>query len=151
MPLSEVLNTQGESLFHHFEARMVLEPAAAALAAKRAGIKDIDQLYKNIESFKQNLSSENLVGLIKCDIQFHRLVANATENRTIEILMNTITRYDFQGWKASLRAKDRPLKTVDEHKCIIDAIAARDEKKAHKAMHDHLSAARKNLGLEGSK
>ncbi len=151
MPLSDVLNTQGESLFHHFEARMVLEPAAAALAAKRATDKDIERLYKNLDNFKQNLASQNLVGLIQSDIQFHRLVANATENRTIEILMNTITRHDFQGWKASLRTKDRPIKTVDEHKQVIEAIAAKDEKRAKKAMHAHLSAARKNLGLDGSK
>jgi DNA-binding FadR family transcriptional regulator len=151
MPLSDVLNTQGESLFHHFEARMVLEPAAAALAAKRCTPKDVDQLNKNLKIFKKNLASENLVGLIQADIQFHRLVANATENKTIEILMNTITRHDFQGWKASLRTKNRPIKTVDEHKKVIEAIAARDEKQAYKAMHAHLSAARKNLGLDGSK
>jgi GntR family transcriptional regulator, transcriptional repressor for pyruvate dehydrogenase complex len=150
MPLSDVLYTQGETLFHHFEARMVLEPAAAALAAKRATATDIDKMYKNLERFKQNLASENLVGLIQSDILFHRIVANATENRTIEILMNTITRHDFQGWKASLRTKDRPLKTVSEHKKVIEAIAARDEKAARKAMHAHLSAARKNLGLNGS-
>ena len=151
MPLSEMLNSQGENLFHHFEARMVLEPAAAALAAKRADTKDIDRLHKNLEDFKQKLESENLVGLIQSDIQFHRLVANTTENKTIEILMNTITRHDFQGWKASLRMKDRPAKTVEEHNRIIEAIAARDEKGAYKAMHAHLSAARKNLGLDGSK
>lgn len=151
MPLSDLLHTQKESLQHHFEARMVLEPAAAALAAQRASRKEVAQLRKNMKSFEDNLARENLVGMIRADIQFHRLVANATENRTIEILMNTITRYDFHGWKATLRTNHRPLKTVAEHNRIIDAIAAGDEKKARSAMRAHLSAAQRNLGFAGSR
>jgi GntR family transcriptional repressor for pyruvate dehydrogenase complex len=150
MPLSSLLRTEKESLHHHFEARMVLEPAAAGLAAQRATPEEVNRLRKNLESYKENLAQENLVGLIRADIQFHRLVANATENRTIEILMNTITRHDFHGWKAALRTKNRPLKTVTEHNRIIEAIAVGDEKKARKAMHSHLLAARRNLGLTDS-
>jgi DNA-binding FadR family transcriptional regulator len=151
MPLSELLHAHKESLQHHFEARMVLEPAAAALAAQRATRREVAQLRKNLESFKENLAKENLVGLIRSDIQFHRLVANATENRTIEVLMNTITRHDFHGWKATLRLSQRPSKTVVEHSRIIEAIAAGDEKKARGAMRSHLMAARRNLGLSDSK
>jgi GntR family transcriptional repressor for pyruvate dehydrogenase complex len=151
MPMSELLDTQKETLQHHFEARMVLEPAAAALAAKRATRNEVAQLRKNLENFKLNLSKGNLVGLIRADIQFHRLVANATENRTIEILMNTITRHDFHGWKASLRSSKRALKTVAEHNGIIEAIAAGDEKKARNSMRSHLLAAQRKLGLADSK
>jgi GntR family transcriptional repressor for pyruvate dehydrogenase complex len=151
MPLSDLLSTQQESLQHHFEARLVLEPAAAGLAAQRANRQEIARLRKNLEIFEENLNTENLVGLIRADIQFHRLVANATENRTIAILMNTITRHDFHGWKAALRTTHRPRKTVIEHKRILEAIAAGDEKKARSAMRSHLLAARRNLGLGGAK
>ncbi len=151
MPLSDLLNTHKESLHHHFEARMVLEPAAAALAAKRASSEEVASLRKNLEIFKENLARENLVGLIRTDIEFHRLVANATENRTIVVLMNTITRHDFHGWRAALRTNKRPLMTVAEHGRIIDAIAAGDEKKARNFMRAHLLAARRNLLLAESK
>jgi len=147
IPLSELLTTQKESLQHHFEARMVLEPAAAALAAKRAPAKEVVRLRKNMEAFEENLDQENLVGLIRTDIEFHRLVANATENRTIAVLMNTITRHDFHGWKAALRTSKRPQKTVAEHKRIIEAIATGDEKKARSAMRSHLLAAQRNIWL----
>jgi GntR family transcriptional repressor for pyruvate dehydrogenase complex len=147
MPLPELLSSQKESLKHHFEARMVLEPAAAALAARRASRDEINRLRKNLENFKENLAGENLIGLIRIDIQFHRLVANATENRTIEVLMNTITRHDFHGWKATLRTYKRPHKTVTEHNQIIEAVSAGDEKKARSAMRSHLLAAQRNIGL----
>ena len=151
MPLSEVLNMHKESLQHHFEARMVLEPAAAALAAQRASREEVARLRKNLESYKENLAKENMVALIRADIQFHRLVANATENRTIALLMNTITRHDFHGWKAALRTFKRPHFTVEEHGRIIEAIAAGDAKKARSFMRSHLLAARRSIGLVGSK
>ncbi len=150
IPLSEIVSTQKETLYHHFEARMVLEPAAAALAAKRASSQEVEQLRKNLRTFKENLKKQNLIGIIRADIEFHRLVANATENRTIEILMNTITRHDIQGWKAALRTSKRPQKTVGEHGKVIEAIAEGNERKARGAMRSHLEAARRNLDLKGA-
>ncbi|MDZ7698061.1 MAG: FadR/GntR family transcriptional regulator [Deltaproteobacteria bacterium] len=150
IPLSELVSAQKETLHHHFEARMVLEPAAAALAAKRASPQEVDRLRKNLKSFQNNLARKNLVGIIRADIEFHRLVANATENRTIVVVMNTITRYDIQGWKAALRTSKRPQKTIAEHGKVIEAIAEGDEKKARSAMRSHLLAAQRNLGLVGA-
>jgi len=149
VPLSSLLSTHKETLHHHFEARLVLEPAAAAFAAKRASRNDIRQLKKVLEEFQEHLDKNNLVALIRADILFHRLIANATNNRSIEVLMNTITRYDFIGWKMSLRTNKRPLRTVREHRKIFEAITAGDEKKAKSAMISHLKAAIKNLQQAG--
>jgi len=123
IPLSEFLSTQKESLQHHFEARMVLEPAAAALAARRATAREVTLLRNNLESFKEHLAERNLVGLIRVDIEFHRLVATATENQTIAVLMRTSARHDFHGWKATLRSNKRPQNTVSEHGRILEAIS----------------------------
>jgi GntR family transcriptional regulator, transcriptional repressor for pyruvate dehydrogenase complex len=149
MPLSSLLSTHRETLHHHFEARLVLEPEAAAMAAKRASKTDIKRLKKVMATFQENIDKNNLVAFIRADIQFHRLIANATSNRTIEILMNTITRHDFDGWRMTLRTKGRPLKTVAEHNKIFKAIAEGDGKKARSAMRSHLKAAIKNLQEAG--
>jgi GntR family transcriptional repressor for pyruvate dehydrogenase complex len=151
MPLSSLLSIRSETLHHHFEARLMLEPEAAALAAKRASKTDIRRLKEALDGFNENLKKNNLVALIREDIEFHRLIANATNNRTIEILMNTIARHDFDGWKMALRTKKRPANTVIEHGKVFKAIAAGDEKKAKNAMRSHLKAAIRNLkevGLE---
>jgi GntR family transcriptional regulator, transcriptional repressor for pyruvate dehydrogenase complex len=148
-PLSLLTSNYKETLHHHFEARLLLEPEASALAAERASKKEIGKMRKVIESFKNNLEKDNLVGLIMADIQFHRLIANATNNRTIEMTMNSITRYDFGGWKMSLRTKKRPLKTIEEHTKILNAIEAGDKKMARSAMRSHLKAAVRSIKKEG--
>ena len=148
-PLPSLLSTRQETLHHHFEARLLLEPAAAALAAQRATQHELRKLVRVMDDFQESLAKDNLVGLIKADIEFHRQIANATGNRTIEILMNTIARHDFDGWKMALRTKRRPHFTVAEHARILEAIAAKDEKRAKVTMRNHLRAAIKNLKVAG--
>ena len=149
MPLTSLVSARREGLQQHFEARLLLEPEAAALAAKRASENDIKQIRKVMDKFQKHVDEDNLVAIIRGDIEFHRLIANATNNRTIEIVMNTITRHDFDGWKMALRTKRRPVDTIPEHEKIFDAIAAGDEKKAKSAMRSHLKAAIRNLKQAG--
>ncbi len=140
-PLSTWLSTHKETLKDHFEARLILEPAAAALAALRAGPGDISKMQETLGVFKENLESQDLVGLIKADTAFHGLIGAATGNKTIKLFMDTITRFLFEGWKASLRIEGRPYKTVQEHTRILKAIMAKDQKKARQAMERHLREA----------
>jgi len=148
-PLSSWLSTHRETLYHHFEARLVLEPAAAALAAKRAREEDIKALEKAMKTFEETLEEDDIVGFIRADIEFHRLIAEATNNKTIQLVMNAIARYSFEGWKASLRTEGRAQQTPGEHRKLLNAIIAGDDKGAQRAMRNHLKAAIKNLKKAG--
>ena len=151
IPLPTWLSTHKEALNNHFEARLVLEPAAAGFAALRASENDIWKLERALAAFEEKVEQDDIVALISLDIQFHGLIGAATGNKTIKLLMDTITRFLFEGWKATLRVKGRPRKTVTEHKKILNAIVERDEKQAKLAMERHLRHAVQNLrdaGLE---
>lgn len=151
LPLTNWLSSHKETLHNHFEARLVLEPAAAGFAALRATQNDIQKLEEALKTFNEKLAENDIVGLIIADIHFHSLIAAATGNNTIEILMDTISRFLFDGWKATLRVEGRPQKTVLEHHEIFQAIIEKDEKKAKRNMVRHLKNAIQNLkevGLE---
>lgn len=150
-PFSSWLSLHKETLHNHFEARMVIEPAAAEFAAMRATQSDIRQLDHTLSVFKKKLDQNDIAGLIFADIQFHNLISASTGNKTIVILMDTITRFLYDGWKAALRIKGRPQKTIIEHEKIFQAIKGKDPKKARRAMEAHLNNAIRNLkkmGLE---
>jgi GntR family transcriptional regulator, transcriptional repressor for pyruvate dehydrogenase complex len=149
VPLPNWLSDHKETLDNHFEARLVLEPAAAGLAALRASEQDIRRLKGALSAFSERLAQNDLIGLIKSDIYFHSLLGAATGNKTIKMLMDTITRFLFDGWKATLRVKGRPSKTLVEHGEILEAIIRRDEKAAKVAMERHLKNAISNLKEEG--
>jgi GntR family transcriptional repressor for pyruvate dehydrogenase complex len=151
LPLKNWLSSHKETLHNHFEARLVLEPAAAGFAALRATQSDIRKLEEALATFNEKLAEDDMVGLIIADIRFHSLIGAATGNKTIEILMDTITRFLFDGWKATLRVEGRPRKTVAEHNKILQAIIEKDEKKAKTSMENHLKNAVNNLKKAGLK
>jgi GntR family transcriptional repressor for pyruvate dehydrogenase complex len=149
LPLPRFVSLHKETLQNHFEARLVLEPAAAAFAARRGTRADTQRLKACLGEFQSRLEDQDLVGMIRADIQFHRLIAAATGNKTIKLLMDTITKYLFDGWKATLRIEGRPQKTIQEHSRILEAILVRDEGRAKRAMRNHLMNAVRNLKGEG--
>ena len=128
---------------------MVLEPAAAGFAALRANSSHIKKLTGALSNFEESLAEGNLVEMIRSDIHFHALIGVATGNKTIQLLMGTITKYLFDGWKATLRVKGRPQKTVLEHGKILEAVVERNEGKAKQAMQRHLRNAVQDLKTHG--
>jgi GntR family transcriptional regulator, transcriptional repressor for pyruvate dehydrogenase complex len=149
VPLPNWLSDHKETLHNHFEARLVLEPAAAGFAAIRATKHDIRKLGDSLSEFRGKLADKDVVGMISSDIHFHSQIGAATGNKTIKLLMDTITRFLFDGWKATLRVEGRPQKTVVEHGKILKAIIEKDEKKARSAMKRHLKNAVNNLKQAG--
>ena len=83
--------------------------------------------------------------MILADIEFHRLLAEATNNKTLTFLMSTITRFLPEAWKASLRIPQRPEKTMLEHQQVYNALSKHDPEEASRAMAHHLSAAVKEI------
>jgi GntR family transcriptional repressor for pyruvate dehydrogenase complex len=151
IPLSTWLPTHKETLLQHFEARLILEPAASGLAALRATPSDISKLHETLDTFNEKLKAQDLVGLIKADIAFHNLIGAASGNKTIKLFMDTMARILFDVWKASLRIEGRPQKTVQEHGRILKAIMNRDQGQAQQAMERHLKGAIRHLQKMGLK
>lgn len=149
LPLATWLPVHRETLKNHFEARQVLEPRAAYFAAQRASDKIILSMKKALSDFKEKMEKQDLVGAIIADVEFHRLISQATENKTLMLLMDTIARHLLEGWKATLRVPDRMNKTIREHGAILEAIEKKDPKKAYQEMQRHLEKALQDLRKSG--
>ena len=72
------------------EARLLIEPPIARLAAQRATSSDIEAMEAQIEgqmnAIRGNEDSR------KYDLQFHRIMGECAKNLPLSILMNTATR-----------------------------------------------------------
>lgn len=134
-----------ETLFEHFEIRQILEPRAASLAAERATAEIIYEMELQIEAFSQCSAEGDLTGMILADTEFHRLIAEATQNKMLGSLNETITHYLHEGWKGVLPLPGRAKKTIEEHSNILAAIKAGDAEQAALAMSEHLGNAVRDL------
>ena len=119
------------------EARELLEPASARLAAERRTEEHLTRL----RAITAELEQESVVSprLVDGDTEFHVEVARATGNPVLVLLSQTIVallrserlyREDFEA---------RLPGALDQHREIIEAIADRDGDRASAAMMDHLA------------
>ena len=148
-PFEVWLKSHRESLIEQFEVRLVIEPDAAYFAAQRASHELILEMKKSLEHFIQCKNDNNTIGMIEYDSGFHNLIAQATNNRTLSVLMETITNSLLCGWKATLHIPSRVEKTVQEHSEILYAIENRLAEKASQMMKIHLEHAINDLKKYG--
>lgn len=141
LPLSTWLPYNEETLRETYEVRQLIEPRAAELAAERVTDEILGKMQESMHEFNRCVKEEDLPSMILADIEFHRLLAEATQNKTLTFLMSTITRFLPEAWKASLRIPQRPIKTMAEHQQVYDALSNHDPEEASRAMALHLSTA----------
>ncbi len=134
----EWLRTNKESVFDHFEVRLMLDPQAASGAAKNASKSDIDQMKAICNDFSDRVAIENIAGLINCDEEFHLALAKATKNKTLFYVIKTMTQTMHEGWISTLNIPGRAAKTCHEHEAIIRAIEDHNESLAESLMVEHL-------------
>jgi GntR family transcriptional repressor for pyruvate dehydrogenase complex len=141
----EWIKDNRNSLLEHFEVRLMLDPKAAIYAARNASESEIRELEDICAEFKSKVEANDIEALINIDERFHFTIAKSTKNKTLFVLMKTMAKSLPVGWITSLHVPGRISKTVVEHGAIVDAIAAHDEKKAEKAMLEHLEKAIKEI------
>ncbi len=128
--------------FALLQARRLVEPETAALAAERASPVQIDYLRA---AFERNLR-DNREGsrTHPGDRQFHIGIAQASGNPAYEMLITLLLghRYGtmFQHLQRLYTPEDTPFRSEQEHCEVVKAIMARDPAAARARMADHLDA-----------
>jgi GntR family transcriptional repressor for pyruvate dehydrogenase complex len=121
-----------------YEARRVLEVAAAGLAAERATHEDLAGIAEEVASLFAAMN-EPLQFLVH-DIRFHRAVAAAAHNPIIASLVEMVSAlyYERRRETAAL-ATDRNLHDAAEmHRRVYQAIRSRNVEQARELMNEHL-------------
>ena len=121
--------------------RLIIDPKAAGYAARKADKTDIRKLEDICDEFRQMVGNGSVIEMIKLDEQFHLQLAKSTKNRTLYMIMKTMTESLPEGWISSLNIPGRIEKSVYEHQSIVEAIKLRDAELAEQRMESHLRTA----------
>jgi GntR family transcriptional repressor for pyruvate dehydrogenase complex len=132
------LKNNEQSIKDNFEVRLIIEPKTAGGAAENADAADIKRLEAACAEFEQAAQEGNVEEVIKYDRRFHRLLAGATKNTTLHVLMKSMTTELPNGWISSLYTPGRIEKTIHEHIDILDAVKKQDKAWAENSMTRHL-------------
>jgi GntR family transcriptional regulator, transcriptional repressor for pyruvate dehydrogenase complex len=124
-----------------FAVRRLLEPAAAAWAAKRLGPADakrLDAIVGEMEALDR-AEKPDLYRMADLDTEFHVVVATAADNAVLLRLMEALQDLHREQLETSSRYRGRLTETIVDHRRIVEAILAGDPVGASLAMTDHLS------------
>lgn len=130
---------EGTSPRNAMEARMVLEPELAKLAAVNATFKQIEAMRALAQQMREARTWKDYEVL---DGRFHRLIAQATGNDLLAAMHRTLD--DVRRavvWKWLDTQPFGPpanYSSFVEHDAIIEAIEQRDRTGAMEAMRNHL-------------
>jgi GntR family transcriptional repressor for pyruvate dehydrogenase complex len=137
--LSLVLGLGNTSHKQLTEARMLIEPPIAQLAALRARKEDIARLERVLVQEEED-AARRTGPFRPTDSQFHRSVADCARNLPLIVLMNALADLTASAASAldvSTRARHR-LKNCHYHRLIFEAIRARDGNAASTIMAQHV-------------
>jgi GntR family transcriptional repressor for pyruvate dehydrogenase complex len=137
-PLALLMVSQREAIGELFEARRLLEPALAALAAVRATPEELQEMERILEEQAKEVASGR-TGLPQ-DAQFHAAIGTAAHNRAITRIAHAIMDLLTQSREDSLNTPGRPTRSHEDHRRVLAAIAGRDAERARRAMLEHLEA-----------
>jgi len=140
-----VAKLEKSAVLHFLEAREVLEPKIAQLAAERATPVQIGKMDRVLAKMADQLKNPD--AKVEGDSAFHLAMAEATQNFVFVSMMEANLNMVRQVRKQTLLSQDRYLASLKEHQAILDAIRNKDAQRAVEATLFHIENLRKHILL----
>ncbi len=125
-------------IFNLTEARMAVEPYSVKLATERITEDTLWKIMQNIQEAKDCLDKENKNDARLLDLEFHRLIAQASQNPVIFFMIDSIMDIMENNISSIPLAAKSVERTNQSHAKIYAALKDRDVRKAQDLMFEHI-------------
>jgi DNA-binding GntR family transcriptional regulator len=129
-----------------FEARRMLECATLPAAIKRAMPRQLDNLRALVRQEDGAFHAGEVRSWIRLSGEFHRRLVALARNPVMLHYANELVTQSLL-MTALYMPRGQAVCAADEHLRLIDAVAARDERRAIRLMQAHLNACEARLAL----
>lgn len=128
-----------------YEIRISLDVLAAGLAAERIEPEELEELNRLLLEISEAAKTGPMEKIVKLDTAFHDVLYKASRNDRLRNIINNL-REQITGIRGtSMRYPGRLADTLEEHRALVDSIAARDSERAQAAARIHLENAEHTL------
>jgi DNA-binding FadR family transcriptional regulator len=136
--LDALLRYDGTTPFHIMEVRLVLEPAAARMAALRGTEEELEQLAASLERQQLDAVMNEPRLWFAEKLEFHSVLARMSRNPVISVLTDSLRELVIQAnLEANYTLEARQL-AVEHEQQILKHLRARNSKAAEAAVRRHL-------------
>ena len=130
------------------EMREIIEPAAAAAAARRCTAEQLERLAAAYESMA---ASTDLDAWTEADLAFHEAMLHATNNELMVSLFSVVETALGTYFVLSARTASNFKYSLPHHKKVLDAIRRRQPEVARQAMVKMVASSRSNIRRHSKK
>ncbi len=143
-----VLRT-GDAVFFRslLEARMLIEPRAAELAAERASLQDLVRIEAALDAMTHEANGTRGAGWPAADVAFHSGIIDAAGNWVFKQLLSTVHAALDAGIRLTGEQAVSAEASLEQHRRVFEAIRSRRPQEAHAAMTQLLRATEHDFDL----
>lgn len=127
------------------EARMILEPGLARLAAERVTSVELAALERELQRVRQRLGDPSACR--QHDLKFHIRLAQLSGNTLLATTVEGLMAQAMSLWNLHPQELD-VAQMVADHQELLGYLARHDAESAARKMAEHLRAQRSDLGAE---
>ncbi|MGW6197335.1 FadR/GntR family transcriptional regulator [Kribbella sp. NPDC055110] len=127
-----------DRLVELLQARALIEPPVAALAAQTRGEAALEQMAKDLDTAAELIASGDHAQLAEVNMDFHRSLAQASGNATLAEVVESVTVVNAREQLEILHIHGDRQADLDEHRAIYDAVRSGDADLAELLTREHL-------------
>jgi DNA-binding GntR family transcriptional regulator len=128
-----------------YEARTALESFAAGRAAKVSSKVERTTLLRLMDRIEREVAGGNLDVASALNSELHTGIVVMARHATVEKLVASLNTHLVRFRYRTMMHPDRPDKSVQEHRAVVEAIARGDQNAAASAMRIHLETVTESL------
>jgi GntR family transcriptional regulator, transcriptional repressor for pyruvate dehydrogenase complex len=132
------LAPSADRLVELLQARALIEPPVAALAARTRGEAALEQMSRDLETAAELIASGDHARLAEVNMDFHRSLAQASGNATLAEVVESVTVVNAREQLEILHIHGDRQADLDEHRAIHDAVRSGDPELAELLTREHL-------------
>jgi GntR family transcriptional regulator, vanillate catabolism transcriptional regulator len=147
-----------QDVFDSIEIRGTLEGLAARLAAERGSTARLGALQACLQELDELVNSPDIErafsGYVAANARLHALIVDLAESPTLKRQIDRALALPFASPSGFVMAQAQMpesqrilLVAQDQHRCVVEAIAAREGARAQAIMQEHARLAGRNLRL----
>ena len=136
--LQDMFSMGNIRVFDLTEARMAVEPFSVKIATERIKEDSLKQIKQNIQETKECLKSNNATDARLLTLEYHRLIAQASENPVIFFMVDSIMDIMENNVSTIFIPAESIEKTLHYHENIYEAVIKRNPEKAQALMLKHI-------------
>ena len=136
---AEVAEITPKDLHDVLEVRCALEELSVELACKSITKEELQQLHKVLDKFKELVPIGDVNALAECDVEFHDIIIQSTDNKRLIQLLNNLREQMYRYRLEYLKDLSTHELLVKEHQTILTCLEKRDEAGSKRIIREHIN------------